>query len=478
MEILECATEELCDALQFLLMMVGTIESHGPARAMFFGSLRNPSSSDGSSYACARWNEAVGHLARLAFLLDLSEAQDDGSHTHYAHNQSIFMKSQKTNIALQAQGALNVFVAPYQNVEVPLPAVPDDYVAPDLGRIDDSPADVQSEEVKSMTPAAIILSLSQYKTMPVTLLDEVLVTYRSYCQPLYLLHQLIDRYRHLSGLQDDGKLQKDKVSVCQARVMNNLSKWIREYFHDMRPSPPLTSRLLVFLIDVLKKSKEIKVSKQLCKALLNKQSQPTDHVSETAKWPESVMPATPQASVFRFLLPAKKVKNQAVDVIFHWAPKEIARQMCLIESTLFKAIQASEFMNQNWAKRPHLAPNIKASQDRFNLVARWVAWQILQRNSVEERATVLERFYEITLYLRDFQNFNSCLQLISGLGNAGVFRLKKTLALIKERDETKIARGERFWWGEAGLVDTYMALRDDMAQTSNYKKMRCGCCSA
>ena len=135
-------------------------------------------------------------------------------------------------------------------------------------------------------------------------------------------------------------------------------------------------------------------------------------------------------------------------------------------------------MNQNWAKRPHLAPNIKASQDRFNLVARWVAWQILQRNSVEERATVLERFYEITLYLRDFQNFNSCLQLISGLGNAGVFRLKKTLALIKERDETKIARGERFWWGEAGLVDTYMALRDDMAQTSNYKKMRCGCCSA
>jgi hypothetical protein len=171
-------------------------------------------------------------------------------------------------------------------------------------------------------------------------------------------------------------------------------------------------------------------------------------------------------------LPAKQVQNKAVDVLLHWAPKEIARQMCLIESKVFKAIQASEFTNQNWAKRPHLAPNIKISQDRFNLVARWISWQILQRSSVEERAVVLERFYEISLYLRELQNYNSCLQLISGLGNAGVFRLKKTLALVKERDESRVARGEKFWWGEVGLVDAYDALKVDMAQTSNYKKMR------
>jgi hypothetical protein len=484
MELLECATDVLSAALQFLQMIVGSMESHGPARVMFFGSARNPLSSDGSSYACARWNEAVGHLTRLAFLIDLSESQDDGrdkTKPHRSHVQMSFLKMQQTQISPVALHALNDFIAPHQNVDVPLPAVPDDHVAPDLALIEDSPADAtaNAEEVKSMTPAAIIFSLSQYKTMPVTLLDEVLVTYRSYCQPLYLLHQLVERHRCLSTLPEDDQQQKDKVTVCQARVINNLSKWIREYFHDLRPSPALTSRLLVFLIDIHKKSKETKLSKllckELCKELLNMHSNRITHHSESANWPESIMPAAPQVSVFRFLLPAKQVHNKAVDVLLHWAPKEIARQMCLIESTFFKAIQASEFTNQNWAKRPHLAPNIKISQDRFNLVARWVSWQILQRSSVEERAVVLERFYEISLHLRELQNYNSCLQLISGLGNAGVFRLKKTLALVKERDESRVARGEKFWWGEVGLVDAYDALKVDMAQTSNYKKMRYVC---
>ena len=470
MEILECSTEELPVSLQFLQMMVGSVESPGPARAMFFGSVRNLSSSDGSSYACARWNEAVGHLTRLAFFLDVSEAHDESSHTRPSHPQLSFMTSNKA-ISLLAQETLNVFVVPYENVEVPHPAVPEDYVAPDLTFIDDSPATGLLEEVKSMTPAAIFLSLSPFKSLPNTLLDEVLVTYRSYCQPLYFLHQLIERYRRLSELRDDDKQQA--VAVCQARVINNLSKWVKEYFHDMRPSPPLTSRLVVFLIGVHKISKELKVSRLLCKELLNKQSQRTSSSSETAGWPEPIMPAIPQASVFRFLLPTKKVEKQAVDVVLHWHPKEIARQMTLIESSFFKVIQASEFMNQNWAKRPHLAPNIKLSQDRFNLVARWVAWQILQRNTVEERATVVEKFYEIALHLRELQNYNSCLEITSGLANAGVFRLKKTLALVKERDDSRVARGEK-WSAEAvsGLIEAYDALKVDMAQTGNYKKMR------
>jgi hypothetical protein len=469
MEILESSTEELPVSLQFLQMMVGSVENPGPARAMFFGSLRNPSSSNGSSYACARWNEAVGHLTRLAFVLDLSEAHDESNHARPSHPQLSFITSHKTTIALLAQDTLNVFVAPYEDVEVPHPAVPDDYVAPDLTFIDDSPATSPPGEVKSMTPAAIILSLSPFKSLPNTLLDEVLVTYRSYCQPLYFLHQLIERYRRLSELHDDDKQQA--VAVCQARVLNNLCKWIKEYFHDMRPSPPLTSHLVLFLIGVHKISKELKVSRFLCKELLNKHSQQTSLSSQTAGWPESIMPAIPQASVFRFLLPTKKVENQVFDVVLHWHPKEIARQMCIIESSFFKVIQASEFMNQNWAKRPHLAPNIKLSQDRFNLVARWVGWQILQRNSVEERATVVERFYEIALYLRELQNYNSCLEIISGLGNAGVFRLKKTLALVNERDESRVARGEK-WSGETGLVAAYDALKVEMAQTGNYKKMR------
>ncbi len=474
-ELLEHSTHHLPASLQFLQLIVGSSKSPGPARAMFFGSLRNYASRDGSSYACSRWNEAVGHLTRLAFVLDLSDARDDGNHSQYYEKQSSFMQIQNQNVEIVVQSALNVFLAPYENVEVPFPAVPKDYVAPDLAVIDDSSYNSQTEEVKNMAPAAIIFSLSQYKTMPATLLDEVLVTYRSYCQPLYLLHQLIERYHRLSELRDHDKQQRDKIMVCQARIMNILSKWIREYFHDMRPSPPLTSRLLLFLIAVHKKSKETKVSQLLCKELLNMQSQRTPHQSETAKWPKSVLPVTPPASVFRFLSPAKKVQNQDVDLLLHWAPKEIARQMCLIESSFFKEIQASEFMNQNWAKRPHLAPNIKLGMDRFNLVARWVSWQILQRDSVEERATVLERLYEISLYLREYQNYNSCLQLISGLNNAGVRRLKKTLALVKERHESRIARGEQFWSGEAGLVDAFEALKVDMAQTSNFKRMRYGC---
>jgi hypothetical protein len=65
------------------------------------------------------------------------------------------------------------------------------------------------------------------------------------------------------------------------------------------------------------------------------------------------------------------------------------------------------------------------------------------------------------------------LQVISGLANSGVFRLKKTLALVKERDDARSSRGEKVGSGEAGLVESFEALKAEMAQTTNYKKMRC-----
>jgi hypothetical protein len=112
-------------------------------------------------------------------------------------------------------------------------------------------------------------------------------------------------------------------------------------------------------------------------------------------------------------------------------PEELARQLTLIEYELYKKIKPWECLNQSWAKKDKetRAPNILAMIQRFNQVSNWVATEIVMAETLKQRAKVLQHVIETAEFCRDLNNFNAMREIISGLQNSAVFRLKQTWAV-------------------------------------------------
>lgn len=67
--------------------------------------------------------------------------------------------------------------------------------------------------------------------------------------------------------------------------------------------------------------------------------------------------------------------------VFDFDPEEIARQLTLIDYSLFAKIKPAELLNQAWqkAKFRHRAINILRLVDRVNHLTLWVATTILSQ---------------------------------------------------------------------------------------------------
>lgn len=59
-------------------------------------------------------------------------------------------------------------------------------------------------------------------------------------------------------------------------------------------------------------------------------------------------------------------------------------------------------------------------------MSNWVANSVLQREDPKSRAEVMQKMIQIGQKCRDLHNFNAVTEIVSGLENASVYRLKKT----------------------------------------------------
>lgn len=78
-------------------------------------------------------------------------------------------------------------------------------------------------------------------------------------------------------------------------------------------------------------------------------------------------------------------------------PLEIARQMTLIDQSLFLKLEPSEFLGGSWNKTgaSKLAPNIYNCIVRFNITSRWVIAEILREESQKTRILLLSHFLRV-----------------------------------------------------------------------------------
>ncbi|KAI5962619.1 BUD5 [Candida pseudojiufengensis] len=98
---------------------------------------------------------------------------------------------------------------------------------------------------------------------------------------------------------------------------------------------------------------------------------------------------------------------------------EIAKQLTIIESTIFNSIQPEELLNQNFTnKRSHLnlSPNVRLSLLFTNCLSNYVIESILQPNlTLKERINIVKIWLKISISSLYLRNFNSLAAIITSL---------------------------------------------------------------
>lgn len=275
--------------------------------------------------------------------------------------------------------------------------------------------------------------------------DDFLLTYRSFTTPQELLAILKARFA-VTRLSQSAEQNNQDVSLrIRLRVVNILKRWVDRHYYDFEADPRLQHAFLDFVDNTVLFTPPAKAMETAAVQLRNMIQKKVICPIRTQLAMATVPPPTP--------LQPKKIIRHLLDM----HPTEIARQLTLIESHLFKQIRPKECLSQSWnkAKLKVDAPNILNLIDRFNQVSRWVASEVVQEEKIRPRARVVRLFVEVAHSCVQYNAFNVVQEIIAALLSASVGRLKLTWREMQPR-----------------TMQQWASVKQAMSQDGNWKGYR------
>lgn len=271
-----------------------------------------------------------------------------------------------------------------------------------------------------------------------------LTTYRSFCRPQELLSLLIERFEipepepteadRIAIENGDQPLsaelkrfRKEYIQPVQLRVLNVCRHWVEHHFYDFERDADLLQRMEEFIGTVRGKAMK--------------------------KWVESITKIIQRKKIARDNGPGHNITFQSSPPTVEWHisrpghietfdlltlhPIEIARQLTLLESDLYRAVQPSELVGSVWTKEDKEinSPNLlKMIRHTTNLTL-WFEKCIVETENLEERVAVVSRIIEILQVFQELNNFNGVLEVVSAMNSSPVYRLDHTFEQIPSRQK-------------------------------------------
>uniref|UniRef100_A0A8C2T0D1 SOS Ras/Rac guanine nucleotide exchange factor 1 n=1 Tax=Coturnix japonica TaxID=93934 RepID=A0A8C2T0D1_COTJA len=296
--------------------------------------------------------------------------------------------------------------------------------------------------IKAGTVVKLIERLTYHMYADPNFVRTFLTTYRSFCKPQELLSLLIERFEipepepteadRIAMENGDQPLsaelkrfRKEYIQPVQLRVLNVCRHWVEHHFYDFERDADLLQRLEEFIGTV--RGKAMKKWVESITKIINRKKQ-----AQAIGPSHNITFESPPPAIEWHI--SKPGHTETFDLLtLH--PIEIARQLTLLESDFYRAVQPSELVGSVWTKEDKEinSPNLlKMIRHTTNLTL-WFEKCIVETENLEERVIVVSRIIEILQVFQELNNFNGVLEIVSAMNSAAVYRLDHTFEVHRQK---------------------------------------------
>ncbi|KAG5857837.1 hypothetical protein ANANG_G00023620 [Anguilla anguilla] len=293
--------------------------------------------------------------------------------------------------------------------------------------------------IKAGTVAKLIERLTYHMYADPNFVRTFLTTYRSFCKPQELLSLLIDRIEIPEPEPTEADQQAlwngDQPMAAELQRFRReyvqpvqLSGWVEHHFYDFENDPELRIRLEEYITGIIQlrgKSmrKWVESINKIIKRKMQTQSNGVSH---------NITFESPPPPIEWHISRAGQVNTFDLMTLH---PIEIARQLTLLESELYRAVRPSELVGSVWTKedKEKNSPNLLRMIRHTTNLTLWFEKCIVEAQNLEERVAVLGRIIEILQVFQELNNFNGVLEIVSAINSVPVYRLDHTIEAVPER---------------------------------------------
>eukprot|EP01088_Endostelium_zonatum_P015682 TRINITY_DN3964_c0_g2_i2.p1 TRINITY_DN3964_c0_g2~~TRINITY_DN3964_c0_g2_i2.p1 ORF type:complete len:1100 (-),score=243.40 TRINITY_DN3964_c0_g2_i2:167-3466(-) len=263
-----------------------------------------------------------------------------------------------------------------------------------------------------------------------------LLTYRSFMTSQQLLDLLIQKY-HENNQPNSESAQYKRLRIC-----NFMKKWTEEQYYEFHANEALLNCYKNFVGTILDHS--------LLGFLLGSLERLNKAKNVVVSFPDP--PPKP-------IVPKKPTITKLTDL----KPVEVARQMTLLESDMFRAIKPQELCEQAWMKADKLtlSPNVTQLAQRFNKMVWFIVTTVLQGKTTSKREKNLDWWIAVARACKELANYNGVMQVVAAITTGPLNRL---LELRKRLGGESDSSG--------GSVDTVAELKELMSHENNWWNYR------
>lgn len=244
-----------------------------------------------------------------------------------------------------------------------------------------------------------------------------MLTYRQFLSPRELMELLKLRWNcHPPPGQDIETFKTTRLLPIRLRVLNIIKLWIIQCYSDIKEDQE-THDLLISFLDKIQGFNTIIES--IKKELHLKMEGIDRELIEYSMDPPAIYPVPDAFSLDSSVLEIH--------------PEEFARQISLVEHSLFRNIRFRELLAVRWTKssKHTESPNVLAMISFTNNFVNWVVTEILKCEDLKTRSVTISRFVTIAkICVKQYNNFNAAMEILSALRSSSIFRLKNSWSLI------------------------------------------------